>query len=342
MEYLFDDLLSAGTVPQVDGEEIGKSRTGRPIRAHRFGGGPTTVSLIAGNHADEPAGPRLLDLLARYLSCQEADSPLLNEYSWWLVPHSNPDGRELNASWQDSLRESVELGRYLKYSRRELPGDDMEFGFPRDGADVEARPENLAIAKWWSESGGFDLHASLHGMGFAAGPWFLIDPAWRECCEHVIKRCSSAVRNLGYRLHDVERFGEKGFCRIERGFCTRPNSNAMREFFLERGDSETAQKFRPSSMEYVRGLGKDTLTLVSEMPLFILPRVGEVLGPPDPAAEQWRAQIENWRARLADGADCEEISSEGAQQGVTAMPLCDQMRLQWVFICSGLEQIKQR
>lgn len=43
----------------------------------------------------------------------------------------------------------------------------------------------------------------------------------------------------------------------------------MRTFFHERGDDATAALSRPSSMEFVRGLGGDPFTFVSEMPLFL-------------------------------------------------------------------------
>ena len=45
----------------------------------------------------------------------------------------------------------------------------------------------------------------------------------------------------------------------------------MVAYFQERGEAETAALFRPSSMEYMRQLGGDPFTLVSEMPLFLRP-----------------------------------------------------------------------
>ena len=41
---------------------------------------------------------------------------------------------------------------------------------------------------------------------------------------------------------DVDRGGEKGFSRIDRGFTTRPDSRAMAAYFLARDDPETAAK----------------------------------------------------------------------------------------------------
>lgn len=339
MQEAFSSIVACERSVTNRAERIGRSRQGREILAYRFGEGELAISLIAGNHADEPAGPRFLAHLVSYLSEQPQESPLLADYSWWIIPHSNPDGRERNSRWQASLKHAADVGSYLKYTVRELPGDDIEFGFPRDSQDAAARPENSAIAEWWRQSGGFELHASLHGMGFAAGPWFLIEREWQERCKTIITRCSAAVQQLGYELHDVERRGEKGFSRITRGFATRPGSESMQQFFLAQGDEATAAKFRPSSMEFVRTLGKDTLTLVSEMPLFITPGVGAELGPPDPCAERWRERIEDWRHRLAAGESESAINSAARNAGLRAMPIHDQMFLQWTFICAGLEQI---
>ena len=47
----------------------------------------------------------------------------------------------------------------------------------------------------------------------------------------------------------------------------------MRAHFLVLGDSETAEKFHDSSMEFVRSLGGDPLCLVTELPLFLINRV---------------------------------------------------------------------
>ena len=146
---------------------------------------------------------------------------------------------------------------------------------------------------------------------------------------------------LGYALHDVERQGEKGFFRIDRGFCTRPDSRYMREHFINQGDEETAELFRPSSMETIRSLGGDPLTLVSEMPLFITPGVGEQLGPPDAVAEQWKARIDGWRQELANAVDAKTVAAEAAAQGLRAMPVHDQMALQWAFIVAGIQQVEE-
>lgn len=341
------EILAATPIGEEKGERIGTSREGRPIHALRVGSGTLRASLLAGCHADEPTGPRLLRRLAGHLRSLPASDPLLALCEWWILPHINPDGAARNAAWQPPAAEAYDPVAYLRHAVREPPGDDIEFGFPRDPDDAGARPENRAAYAWWRGADGpFHLHASLHGMAFAGGPWFLVEPAWSERCDRLIARCIAEARALGYALHDVDRRGEKGFHRLGPGFATRPDSRAMRAHFEARGDLETASRFRPSSMEAIRALGGDPLTLVSEMPLFLTPGVGERIGPPDPAAEAWRARIDGWRRALLDAAGEEEeeetaarrVRREAAEAGLRPMPVRDQMTLQWTFVAAGLDE----
>jgi hypothetical protein len=299
------------------------------------------VSLIAGCHADEPVGPRLLRRLCSYLSDLPGNDPILSDYDWWVVPHINPDGEHRNRRWQAEGVDAYDLGEYLLHRVRELPGDDIEFCFPRDQEDVGARPENRAVFDWWNAAErSFGLHVSLHGMGFAAGPWFLLEAEWQDMCIELKERCAAHVEHLGYALHDVQRNGEKGFFRLGRGFCTRPDSRYMRKHFLDLGDEVTANLFRPSSMETIRTFGGDTLTLVSEMPLFLTPGVGVDLGPPDPAAQVWKDRIDGWANQLGAGiSDAEAVSTAAKELGLRPMPVRDQMELQLSFIAAGLEQV---
>jgi hypothetical protein len=164
-----------------------------------------------------------------------------------------------------------------------------------------------------------------------------------------MSRCAEGTAAREYVLHDVERDGEKGFCRIARGFCTRPDSASMRQYFLERGDAETAGLFRPSSMEAIRSFGGDPLTVVSEMPLFIAPGVGGDLGPPDPVADEWRKRLEGWRGELIaiDRADadasrmtCSSVGRAAKTAGLRAMAILDQLQLQWTLVAAGIEQME--
>jgi hypothetical protein len=107
----------------------------------------------------------------------------------------------------------------------------------------------------------------------------------------------------------------------------------MIRWFTERNDPETAAKFRPSSMEYVRSLGGDPFTLVSEMPLFLRPlEEGETGRPDDP---RFRAFLDQIAGRSAG-----EVRSEMETSGVRGMPIRDQMRLQLEFLNEALKAVK--
>lgn len=320
------------------GVQIGRSREGRPLRVFRLGTGALRVSLIAGAHADEPVGPRFLRHLVAWLEQLPEASPARRDVEWWIVPHLNPDGEARN-SWYDGGAE-CEIAAYLTGAVREAPGDDIEFGFPRHHDDHGARPENQALWTWWrSAPGPFHLHASLHGMAFGGGPWFLCEPGWRDRLILFRRRLALVVHELGHQLHDVERGGEKGFFRIERGFATRPDSALMAQYFRDRGDEATASLFRPSSMETIRSLGGDPLTLVSECPLFITPGVGDEIGPPDPRAVEWARKIDAWRTQLARGQDPARIRACSAAGCLAALPVATQMTLQWEMILAGIKAL---
>ncbi|MEM7164776.1 MAG: M14 family zinc carboxypeptidase [Planctomycetota bacterium] len=341
----FDDLIvfdGAAAKPEAVAVQIARSRDGTAIDGYRFGNGPRRVSLLAGCHADEPVGPRLLRALVSYLATLPSDDPLLHNYDWWIVPDINPDGARRNAAWQRPTAASYDIADYLSHVIRELPGDDIEFGFPRHRDDVAARPENLGVYQWWcSDPTPVQLHATLHGMMRGAGPWFLLEEGWAERSLPLQQQLSASVAEQGYQLHDVERHGEKGFQRISRGFCTRPDSRAMAQHFLALGDPATAALFRPSSMEAVRTLGGDPLTMVSEMPLFVTPGVGVDLGPPDVVADSWKARFDSWRQQLLTGTDPVRVRRAAGEAGLQAMPVRDQMRLQWQLVVSGLALVSE-
>ncbi len=333
-----EEILSANLSAPA-GRAIGQSREGRAIAAHVFGRGDLHVSLIGGCHADEPVGPAMLRRLAAFLAARPAEDPLLARFTWYVVPHVNPDGEARNAAWSDTTLPAVDhhgrpdrvydLFLYLRHVIRELPGDDMEFGFPRSPDDSGARPENLAVAAFLAGGAPFHLHASFHGMGFASGPWFLIEPEWIGRTESLRNSLRATVRSMGYQPFDVDRGGEKGFRRIDEGFTTRPDSRSMVAWFEERGDFETAAKFRPSSMEHVRSLGGDPFTMVSEMPLFLRPlEEGETGRPDDP-------RFRSFLDRIATQPP-EEVRAEAERTGVRGMPIRDQMRLQLAFLDAAL------
>lgn len=334
-----EEILAAEIAPPP-GRVLGRSRGGREIVGWVLGRGPLRASLIGGCHADEPVGPAMLRRLVAFLAARPDGDPLLERVTWRVVPHVNPDGEAVNLTWSavsvpgtDHRGEpdrAYDLAAYLRHVVREPPGDDMEFGFPRGPEDAGARPENRAVAAFLAEGAPFHLHGTFHGMGFASGPWFLIEPAWVDRTASLREALRSRVREMGYEPFDVDRGGEKGFSRVDEGFSTRPDSRAMIAFFEARLEPEMAARFRPSSMEHVRSLGGDPFTVVSEMPLFLRPPLGREVGP------RGEGDFRAWLARLAAELPPEELRAEAQRHGVRGMPLHDQMRLQLALLEEAL------
>lgn len=334
------DVLGAPPASSGELSEIGRSREGRPIRGVRIGRGELRVSLLAGCHADEPVGPRLLRRLVSFLSDLPASDPWRAEVQWWILPHLNPDGAARNAEWADADAGRYDPLAYVRGVERESPPDDVEFGFPRHPGDGGARPENRAAFEWWrTAEEPFDLHASLHGMALGEGAWFLLDADWRHRCERIVERCRARTRELGGRVHDIDRHGEKGFERLAPGFSTRPDSRAMRAHFMGRGEPSAAEDFRPSSMETVRALGGDPLTLVPEVPLFRVPEFDPEAAGDATALRSWKERLGRWRGELGEGADPGEVRGRIREAGVRPVPVREQMDLQWTLVAAGLESV---
>lgn len=346
-----EEILRANpTTWRRSSREIGRSRENRPILGVEIGDGAHPVTLIGGCHADEPVGPALLDRLASHLDELPPGHPLTRRYTWRIVPHVNPDGEARNRGWTSRMVEvadhrgavdrGYDLASYLDSVVRELPGDDIEFGFPSSfSAEApEIRPENRAVAGFLAEGSSgstlpISLHGSFHGMGLAPGPWFLTERSWTQRTARLRASLIATAASMGYRLFDAERHGEKGFHRIAPGFSTRPDSRAMREFFEARGEPQEAAKFRASSMEFARANGDDPLTLVPEMPLFLTPSL--------PPGLVERRELEAVRMALlrAQGAGPRMFEETARELGVVPMPIRDQMRLQLALLDEALQAL---
>ncbi|MDX1546774.1 MAG: M14 family zinc carboxypeptidase [Rhodothermales bacterium] len=310
--------------------ELGRSEEGRPLYGVVLGTGPRTVSLIAGNHADEPVGPETLRAFVLGAPRRAALAPLLARYRFVVVPHTNPDGEVRNRAW---MVRWPDLGAFLRYADREPPGRDLEFGFPA------MRPENRAVAAFLRAHAPVALHMSLHGMAFAEGGMLLIERHWCGArTEPLRARFATTIQAAGLTLHDHNRRGEKGFFYIEPGFTTTPEGAAMRAHFLARGEPAMANRFHDSSMEFVRSLGGDPLCLVTELPLFVIPSATN-RAPGVPANYlAFKERLAELRLRTGFGDD----PVEGLQRfAPTPLALRTAMEIQLRTIAYGLEALPE-
>lgn len=314
--------------PEASFHVLGKSEEGRPLVGVVLGDGPRVVSLIAGNHADEPVGPETL----RTLVLEGLDGPLepwFDRFRFVIVPHTNPDGEMRNRPW---TRHWPDLAAYLQHAVREAPGRDLEFGFP------DLRVENRLVADFLGPHGPFTLHVSLHGMAMSEGALLLVNRPWTFRTQMLRDGFRDAAAEAGLRMHDHNRKGEKGFFYIEPGFTTTPRGEAMRTFFRARGDEAVARRFRQSSMEYVMGLGGDPLCLVTELPLFLVRNDDPTPGVPD----RYLALKETLPLAQKRLAGDEPIDDLLAPFEIEPLPLTTAMRLQLRALELGLSAVAEK
>lgn len=312
-ESLRDWLYAASG---IEAARIGKSRNMEELFGYRFGRGPRNISVIAGCHADEPAGPMTAQLLSHTIRRNFPE--LLDRFRFHVVPQMNPDGAENNRAW---FRDPFDLSSFLNHVQREPPGDDIEFGW---AATPGVRPEVVAAMKFLKPYAPYEAHFTLHGIAFAEGAWCLISPEWVSRADSYMDAFTELCTRRQFPQHDVDRKGEKGFVRIRHGFSTHPNSIAMRRFFLDKNDERTAQRFRPSSMEWIRSLGGDPFCVVSELPLF------KILDP----HHSFNFDITNLRA--AGSVDKDSSRALNEKYRVTPVSLAEQIPLQIGMIVLAL------
>jgi hypothetical protein len=307
----------------------GVSENQRPVAVVTLGTGAKVVSLVAGSHADEPVGPETLRLfVVRALRERERLAQLLEEFTFVIFQHINPDGESKNRPW---IREWPNPISYLRDSVREPPGRDLEFGYP------DLRRENEMVARVLAKHAPISLHVSLHGLGFAEGAMLLVDPAWGYRTEALQSGFREFVNAIGVGIHDHDRRGEKGFFRLGPGISTTPSATAMRQYFMSAGEPETSELFRQSSMEYVRSLGGDPLTLVTEVPLFALtPSTSDEPGVPRTYLE-WREALPGIRKKLARGRSVDDSLAAFFIKPVAPL---DAIRIQLRTIELGLEAVR--
>lgn len=301
-------------IPTLDAAVIGHSREGQPIEGWVCGHGAHTVSIVAGCHADEPAGPMTAQCLPLFLAKYAPD--LLNTCRFFIVPQINPDGADRNRRW---FRLNADLATYAAYAAREAPGDDIEYGF---GTGTGSRPECEAAMAFLKTGRPYVAHFSLHGMGFAEGAWFLVARHWAERSGPLQGALKSVCRHMAMPLHDMDRSGEKGFWRIAPGFCTTPSAMAMRGHFTARGDRGMAARFQPSSMEFIESLGGNPLCFVTELPVF---RIGAPR-PASTATRLWELRDDLATARSQN--DAAAYPSLAARYRLESVPFAVQVALQ--------------
>lgn len=308
-------------------QELGPSEEGALLYGVRLGTGEHTVSLIAGNHADEPVGPETLRaFVLNALAKRNKMAPWLRHYTFVIVPHVNPDGEARNRPWMERWPDPK---AYLRHAVREQPGRDLEYGYPA------MRPENEHVSTFLREHGPYVMHASLHGMSASEGALLLVNRNWTFRTQALRDDFRAAAAAEGLRMHDHNRKGEKGFFWVEPGFQTTPRGDAMRTYFRAQNDPDMAERFHDSSMEFVMSLGGDPLAMVTELPLFLIENEDPTLGYPDRYMDL-RERLPAVKARLQRDEDVDDLL---APFDLEPVPIATAMRLQLRALELGMEAV---
>ena len=231
----------------------------------------------------------------------------------------------------------------MRHRLREQPGRDVEFGYP------VMRPENAAVSRFLFDYRPLALHPSLHGMAFSEGALLLVERHWADANAEPLASLQAgfreAARAAGLRLHDHDRRGDKGFRYYGAGFQSTPEGAAMRAHFEAQGDEETAAKFFLSSMEMARITGYDRqtgavpLSLVTELPLFLLDAPHENVPGVPATYDRLRAALPDLLAAAQAG---EDLAPLAAPFQLRRPGLREAIRLQLRVIELGLEAVAER
>src|SRR5262249_11056225 len=121
----------------TDRLEIGRSISGRAIRAAVYGRGARHVIVLAGIHGNEPASVKLADALGESLAREPVDAAL----SVIICSAANPDGLAAN---QRVNSNGVDINRNFPAANWQSESADAKYA---PGFAPASEPETVAILK---------------------------------------------------------------------------------------------------------------------------------------------------------------------------------------------------
>lgn len=254
--------------------EIGRSVSEQwPMYGVVVGTGQRTISVVAGTHAEEPAGTLAALALLRELTTGSL-KPLARQFRWVVVPQANPDGFMANWSWIQNPTPAA----YLGFSRRDRRALDVERGLNPWGRAF-SRPESEALARFWKQHAPRPYaHVTLH-TNDAEGTYLM---SWNEnprAMRLVWNRARAFAQALGLRLRDEDLNGAGGYRLLNRpGIYGVPRADAMED------------GVRGSTVEFMAGLGA-RIGIVTEVGLITLDAVTDDVIPGRLATEYLEAYI---------------------------------------------------
>lgn len=161
--------IAAKNPGKVELIDLGSSAGGDPILCLKVGKGKHNALIHGFPNSEEPFGGNLLVFLARALAEHDEETRAL-DYTWYLIPCSDPDGARLNEGFQKG--ENTPLNFTLNYYRSPL-SSTPECCFPiRWGPlDLDSpTPETKALMKIMDRME-LTFVSSLHMMKWGGVTW---------------------------------------------------------------------------------------------------------------------------------------------------------------------------
>jgi zinc carboxypeptidase len=243
---------------------VGTSRGGTPIGCLSVGEGPADAVVVGLPHPNEPVG----GLTALHLARRLVDDPTLRArlgHRWHIVACIDPDGLRLNEAW---LAGPFTREHYLRHFYRPAGDEQVEWTFPVDHKRAyfdAVLPETLALMRLVDETRPA-LMGSLHNSELGGPYYYLTRP---EPALHPVLQALP------------ERFGIP----LDRGEPESPTSTVYADGVfsgLRLADLYDAAEAAGDPLPLGAGDTSDsyaarhgTLTIVSEVPYWRDPRVGD-------------------------------------------------------------------
>jgi hypothetical protein len=139
------DELQARSLPSVEIQVVGKSRSGRDIRMISIGQGSCSALILGVPHPNEPLGALTVEYLIDLLLGDNA--PQQMDIQWHFIKAIDPDGLYLNEQW---CTQPLTLRSYMENHFRPALARQPEYSFPLQAGEysfTQSTPENLAWQK---------------------------------------------------------------------------------------------------------------------------------------------------------------------------------------------------
>ena len=272
MKELFDsvkDYREFLTVDELDKElkrlcstneilNIGVSENGHEILCARLGNGKKNALVFGSPHPNEPIGCLTTLELIKII---KSDSDLRKEYTWYIVPCSDPDGVRLNEPWFKG-KFSVKKYAYGYYRSPSMLQSEWSFPTKYKRYIFDKSPkQNQALRKLIDKIKP-KINYPLHNAGFS-GAFFLLS-------HEMPKKYYSQVKKLCKKLCIPLDNGDEMYPfmkKLDDSISIVPLFEQIYDFLEENGQKPwKTMKGGQASIDYVKKLVPDMFGVVGEIP----------------------------------------------------------------------------